>query len=131
MDYLRCDEAIDVAGRFLSKVQLGVDNPAVHLRNVVGKISDVTSLLIWMGGLAIVVGSVVVMADQIARLMLGDGIDWLSINWFAPTDEVRSSPTLQLILLVVAMVVVRTTLIRLKRPDSIRTRNRRSNEGGP
>jgi ubiquinone biosynthesis protein len=131
LDYLRCDEAIDVVGRFLSKVQLGVDDPAVHFRNVVGKISDVTSLLIRMGGLAIVVGSVFVMADQLARLMLGDGIDWLSINWFAPTDEVRSSPTLQLILLVVAMVVVRTTLIRLKRPDSFRTRNRRSNERGP
>jgi ubiquinone biosynthesis protein len=130
-DYLRYDQAVDVAGRFLSKVRLGVDNPVVHLRNVAGKISDVTSLLMQIGSLGIVTAAVLVTADQVARLLIGDTIDWFAINWFAAIDAVLSSHALQLILLVVAIVVVRRVMIRLKGPDKFRTRGRRSNEMEP
>jgi hypothetical protein len=108
-----------------------VDNPVVHLRNVAGKISDVTSLLMQIGSLAIVAAAVLVTADQVARLLIGDTTNWFAINWFAAIDAVLSSRALQLILLVVAIVVVRRVMIRLKGPDKFRTRGRRSNEMEP
>jgi ubiquinone biosynthesis protein len=119
MDYLRCEQASDVAGQFLSKLRRGVDSPVVHFRNVAGKISSVTSLLMQIGYLGIVAAAVIVMADQVARLLIG-----YTINWSAAIDAAMSYRALQLILVVVAIVLFRRTLIRLNEPD--RTRGRRS-----
>ena len=68
----------------LSKVRLGVDNPVVHFRNVAGKISYVTSLLMQIGSLGIVAAAVIVTADQVARLLIGD------TDWFATIGLRRS-----------------------------------------
>jgi ubiquinone biosynthesis protein len=131
IEYLSYDRAFDVARRFVSRLGLDADNPVVHFKNVAGKISYVTSVLMRVGSLGIVAAAVIVAADQMARLLIGGATSFFATSWFAAMDTMWSSPTLQLILLVVAIVVVRRIFIRLKGPDKVRKRGQRwtENEG--
>ena len=95
------------------ETQHRIDDPIVHFRNIAGKSSYTMSLLLRIGYLAICGGAVAVIVDQFAERLLGHGVDWSSV-----LDTATSSRSMQLALLVAAVVLVRCILIRVSDPDT-------------
>jgi ubiquinone biosynthesis protein len=115
-DYLRIEQAVDTASQFLFKIQRSADIPIFQFRNIVGKISYVASLLLRIGFLAMLAVAVAVLVDQVAARLFGHTIVWSSM-----IDEMMSYRSVQLILLIVAVVIVRRIIIRLNDPDLTRS----------
>jgi predicted unusual protein kinase regulating ubiquinone biosynthesis (AarF/ABC1/UbiB family) len=113
MDYLRIEQAFDMASQFLFKVQRNADIPTVEFRNIAGKISYTMSLLLRLGYLGILGGGVAVIVNQIAERLFGYNIAWSSM-----IEAMMSYRLVQLILLIVAVVLVRRIIIRLNDPDT-------------
>jgi ubiquinone biosynthesis protein len=114
-DYLRIEQAVDTASQFLFKIQRSADIPIFQFRNIVGKISYIASLLLRIGFLAMLAGAVAVLVDQVAARWFGHTIVWSSM-----IDDMMSYRSVQLILLIVAVVIVRRIIIRLNDPDLTR-----------
>jgi ubiquinone biosynthesis protein len=112
MDYLRLEQAVDTAGQFLFKIQRSADIPIFQFRNIAGKISYITSLLLRVGYLGILLGGVALIVDQVSERLFGYAIPWASM-----VEKLMSYTTVQLLLLVVAVVLVRRVIIRLNDPD--------------
>jgi ubiquinone biosynthesis protein len=115
MDYLRIEQAFDMASQFMFKVQRSADIPTVEFRNIAGKISYTMSLLLRLGFLGILAGGGAVIVDQVAERLFGYTIAWSSI-----IETLMSYRSVQLILLIVAVVLLRRVLIRLNDPDVTR-----------
>lgn len=115
MDYLRIEQAVDTASQFFFKVQRSADIPIFQFRNIAGKISYITSLLLRVGFLGVLAGGVAVIVDQVAARLLG-----YNIVWSSSIETMMSNRLVQLISLIVAVVVVRRVIIRLNDPDMTR-----------
>jgi len=115
IDYLRVEQAFDTASQFLFKVQRSADIPIYQFRNIAGKISYITSLLLRLGFLGILAGGVAVIVDQVAQRLFG-----YTIVWSSTIESLMSDRFVQLILLIVAVVLIRRVMIRLNDPDLIR-----------
>jgi predicted unusual protein kinase regulating ubiquinone biosynthesis (AarF/ABC1/UbiB family) len=112
MDYLRIEQAVDTASQFFFKVQRSADIPIFQFRNIVGKISYITSLLLRVGFLGILAGGVAVIVDQLAERLFG-----YTIVWSSTIEAMMSYRLVQLILLIAAVVLIRRVIIRLNDPD--------------
>jgi ubiquinone biosynthesis protein len=115
MDYLRFEQALDMASQFLFKIQRSADIPTVEFRNIAGKISYTISLLLRLGLMGMLAGGVALIVDQVAERLFGHTIVWSSM-----LESMMSYRMVQLILLVVAVVIVRRIVIRLNDPDVFR-----------
>jgi ubiquinone biosynthesis protein len=115
MDYLRLEQAVDTANQFLFKIQRSADIPIYHFRNIAGKMSYISSLLLRVGYLGILAGGVAVIVDQVSERLFGYTIPWSSM-----LEGLMSNTLVQLTLLVIAVVLVRRVIIRLNDPDTNR-----------
>jgi ubiquinone biosynthesis protein len=115
MDYLRFEQALDMASQFLFKIQRSADIPTVEFRNIAGKISYTMSLLLRLGLLGILAGGVALIVDQVAERIFG-----YTIAWSSTLESIMSYRLVQLILLVFAVVLMRRIIIRLNDPDMTR-----------
>jgi hypothetical protein len=112
MDYLRLEQAVDTANQFLFKIQRSADIPIYHFRNVAGKISYISSLLLRVGYLGILSGGVALIVDQVSERLFGYNVPWSSM-----LEGLMSYTPVQLTLLIIAVVLVRRVIIRLNDPD--------------
>jgi predicted unusual protein kinase regulating ubiquinone biosynthesis (AarF/ABC1/UbiB family) len=112
-DYLAIEQFGDMANQFMFKLQRNVEDPIIHFRNVVGKISYVARLLLRLGYLVAVCLGVALLSNGIAKNWFGREIDWQGI-----LDRLTSFGWLQLAVIVVVLVVIRRIVIRLGTPDT-------------
>jgi ubiquinone biosynthesis protein len=112
-DYLAIEQFGDMANQFMFKLQRNVEDPIIHFRNVVGKISYVARLLLRLGYLVAVCLGVALLSNGIAKNWFGREIDWQGI-----LDRLTSFGWLQLAVIIVVLVVIRRIVIRLGTPDT-------------
>jgi ubiquinone biosynthesis protein len=112
-DYLAVEQFADMANQFMFKLQRSVEDPIIHFKNVVGKISYVARLLLRLGYLVAVGFGIALLSDVVAKNWFGHGIDWPSI-----LGRLTSFGWLQLVVIIVVLIVIRRIVIRLSTPDS-------------
>jgi hypothetical protein len=112
-DYLAVEEFGDMVNQFMFKLQRNVEDPIIHFKNVVGKISYVARLLLRLGYLVAAGFGIALLSDVVARDWFGTAIDWQPI-----LSRVTSFGWLQLIAIIVMLIVIRRVVIRLSTPDS-------------
>ncbi len=113
MDYLQIEQLTDSAAQFLFQMQRNIENPIIHFRNIVGKISYIASTLLRVGYLIGAGWGCALLANFIAKRWFGREIDWSPV-W----DAATSFGWPQLLLVVVLLVLIRRIVIRLNKPDS-------------
>jgi predicted unusual protein kinase regulating ubiquinone biosynthesis (AarF/ABC1/UbiB family) len=115
MDFMRIEQLADMVTQFAFSFQRRVEDPFPVFRSVVGKIASVFSMLLRIGYLALLGSVVAVMADEVAARLFG-----YTIMWSSMVETLMSNRSLQLILLILAILLVRGILVRLNDPDMTR-----------
>jgi ubiquinone biosynthesis protein len=112
-DYLAVEQFADMANQFMFKLQRSVEDPIIHFKNVVGKISYVARLLLRVGYLVALGFGIALLSNAISKEWLGREIGWQSI-----VDRLTSFGWVQFVAIVVVLIVIRRIVIRLSTPDS-------------
>jgi ubiquinone biosynthesis protein len=112
-DYLAMEDFADMANQFMFRLQRSVEDPIVHFKNVVGKISYVARLLLRLGYLVAAGFGIVLLSDTISKKWFGH-----TINWQALLDRVTSFGWPQVVAIIIVLIVIRRIVIRLSSPDS-------------
>lgn len=112
-DYLAVEEFADLANQFMFRLQRSVEDPIIHFKNVVGKISYVARLLLRLGYLVALGLGAGLLSNAIAKHWFGHEIDWQGI-----VDKLTSFGWLQLAVIAVVLIVIRRIVIRLGTPDT-------------
>jgi ubiquinone biosynthesis protein len=112
-DYLAMEQFGDMANQFMFKLQRGVEDPIIHFKNVVGKISYIARLLLRLGYLIAVGFGIALLSDTISKNWFGHAIDWRPI-----LGRVTSFGWLHLVAIIILLIVIRRIVIRLGTPDS-------------
>jgi ubiquinone biosynthesis protein len=113
LDYLQVERLGDMATQFLFQLQRNVENPIVHFRNIVGKISYIASLLLRLGFWLVCMVGIALVVELISVRVFDARIDW--------PDIIKSAMAfgwIQFIIIVVVLVVIRRIVVRLNLPDS-------------
>jgi predicted unusual protein kinase regulating ubiquinone biosynthesis (AarF/ABC1/UbiB family) len=113
LDYLQFEQLGDMATQFLFQLQRNVENPIIHFRNIVGKISYIASLLLRLGFWLVCITGVALAVELISVRFFDAHVDWPGI--------IRSAVAfgwIQFIIIVVVLVVIRRIVVRLNLPDS-------------
>jgi ubiquinone biosynthesis protein len=113
MDYLQFEQLGDMATQFLFQMQRNIENPIIHFRNIVGKISYIASLLLHLGFWIVCVIGIALMVDVTATKLFHT-----RINWSTFIDKAMSYGWIQFIVIVVALIIIRRIVVRLNLPDS-------------
>jgi ubiquinone biosynthesis protein len=113
LDYLRLEQMGDMATQFLFRIQRTVEDPVIHFRNIVGKISYAVSLLLRLGYIVAAALAIGLLVNSISRTWFGHEIDWSSM-----LEAVTSFGWIQVSLIVLGLVIIRRIVIRLNMPDS-------------
>jgi predicted unusual protein kinase regulating ubiquinone biosynthesis (AarF/ABC1/UbiB family) len=114
-DFVRIEQLSDMVTQFAFSFQRRVEDPIPLLRSVTGKIASVFSILLRIGYLALLGSVLAVTSDEVAARLFGYTIVWSSM-----VNTLMSNRSLQLILLIVAILLVRMVLVRLNDPDMTR-----------
>jgi hypothetical protein len=102
-----------MATQFLFQLQRNVENPIIHFRNIVGKISYIASLLLRLGFWLVCMIGIALAVELISVRFFDARIDW--------PDIIKSAMAfgwIQFIIIVVVLVVIRRIVVRLNLPDS-------------
>jgi ubiquinone biosynthesis protein len=113
MDYLQLEQIADATTQLFFQMQRNIENPIVHFRNIVGKISYIASLLMKVGTVAVVVIGIAQLADTIATRWFDYQIPWRMIY-----REALSVGWVDLLLVILLLVIMRRIVLRLNLPDS-------------
>jgi ubiquinone biosynthesis protein len=113
MDYLQLEQIADVTTQFFFQLQRNIENPIIHFRNIVGKISYISSMFLRIGYWVAIVFGLAVLVDTITTRWFGRQIDWGSLM-----DAATSFGWFQLALIAVLLIIIRRIVIRLNMPDS-------------
>jgi ubiquinone biosynthesis protein len=113
MDYLQIEQLTDSAAQFLFKMQRNIENPIIHFRNIVGKISYIATTLLRLGYLVAAGWGIALLVNFVAKRWLGREVDWSPL-W----DAATSFGWVQLLLVAVVLVLIRRIVIRLNQPDT-------------
>lgn len=113
MDYMQLEQLADMSTQFIFQLQRNIENPIIHFRNMVGKISYIASILMTVGYWAACAIGLGLLADTISRRWFGH-----QINWDAVTDSATSFGWIQMGLIVILLIIIRRIVIRLNFPDS-------------
>ena len=117
-DYITIEQVSDTITQSFFLWQRLVEDPAIHFKNIVGKIAYAVSMLMRIGYLVVVVAGFALITDFLAARWFGRQIVWTDV-----ADRLISVWWVQLALLVAAVVVIRRILIRMgepdRRPDSV------------
>ena len=112
-DYMKFEEFGDMTTQFFFQLQRNIETPIVHFRNIVGKISYITSLMLKLGVWIASAFGLGLVADVISHRWFGYQIDW---NWM--WERATNFGWIQLLVIAVAIVVIRRIIIRLNFPDT-------------
>ena len=102
LDYLQFEQLGDMATQFLFQLQRNVENPIVHFRNIVGKISYIASMLLRLGFWLVCMIGIALAGELISVRFFDARIDW--------PDIIKSAMAfgwIQFIIIVVVLVVIR------------------------
>jgi ubiquinone biosynthesis protein len=113
MDYMAMEQFGDLMTQVSFQLQRGIENPIIHFRNIVGKISYIASLFLKLAFL--IVGSVGLgfVVNAVASRWFNYQIDWKSTY-----DQASSIGWVQAAAVVVLLVIIRRIVIRLNLPDT-------------
>ena len=107
------EQLADMANQLIFNMQRNIENPIIHFRNMVGKISYVASLLLSFGYLVAFAIGLVLIADTVSTRWFGYEINW---SWIL--ERATTFGWIQLALILVTLVLIRRIVIRLNLPDS-------------
>jgi predicted unusual protein kinase regulating ubiquinone biosynthesis (AarF/ABC1/UbiB family) len=113
LDYLRFEQLGDMATQFLFQLQRNIENPIIHFRNIVGKISYIASLLMRLGFWVVCVIGILLAVDVIATRIFNTQINWRDV-----INTALSYGWIQFVVIVVALFLIRRIVVRLNLPDS-------------
>jgi hypothetical protein len=94
-------------------MQRNIENPIIHFRNIVGKISYIATTLLRIGYLVAAVWGCALLANFISKRWFDREIDWAPV-W----DTATSFGWPQLLLVAILLVLIRRIVIRLNQPDT-------------
>jgi ubiquinone biosynthesis protein len=115
MDFVRIEQVADMVTQFAFSFQRRVEDPIPVFRSLVGKIASVFSMLLRIGYLALLGSVVAVTSDEVAARLFGYTIMWTSM-----VETLMCNRSLQLILLIIVILLVRRILVRLNDPEITR-----------
>ncbi len=76
MDYLQLEQIADMTTQFVFQLQRNIENPIVHFRNIVGKISYITSLLLKLGYWVVSLFALALVVDTILVRWFNYQLNW-------------------------------------------------------
>jgi hypothetical protein len=95
------------------QLQRGIENPIIHFRNIVGKISYIASLFLKLAFLIVGTAGLGFVVNAVATRWFNYQIDWKSVY-----DQASSIGWVQAAVIVVLLVIIRRIVIRLGLPDT-------------
>jgi ubiquinone biosynthesis protein len=113
MDYMQLEQIADTTTQFFFQMQRNIENPIVHFRNIVGKISYIASLLLKVGTVAIGAIGIAQLVDTIAARWFDYQIPWKPVY-----NAATSFGWFDLLLIIILLVIIRRIVLRLNLPDS-------------
>jgi ubiquinone biosynthesis protein len=113
MDYMQLEQLADMSTQFIFQLQRNIENPIIHFRNIVGKISYIASILMTVGYWAAAAVGLGLLADTVSRRWFGH-----QINWDAMIEAATSFGWIQMGLILILLIIIRRIVIRLNFPDS-------------
>lgn len=113
LDYLQFEQLGDMATQFVFQLQRNIENPIIHFRNIVGKISYIASLFLHLGFWIVCLIGAALAVDVTATKFFHARIDWAGF-----VDRAMSYGWIQFVAIVIALVIIRRIVVRLNLPDS-------------
>jgi hypothetical protein len=112
IDSLRIEQLADTATQFAFRLQRTVEHPIYHFRNIAGKISYALSMVLRLAYMMVILGGLGFVANFVAERWFGRKLSWsaileaaASVGWFG------------IVILLVAVVIIRSILARVSAPD--------------
>jgi ubiquinone biosynthesis protein len=112
-NYLALEQVADSSAQFFYKLLRGVEDPLVHFRNIVGKLSYTAVMLLRVGYLALAIAGVAALAGAISKGWFGHGVEWSALL----LAVIFSNQWIALAAFVAVLVLIRHLVIRLNLPD--------------
>jgi hypothetical protein len=112
-NYLALEQVADSSAQFFYKLLRGVEDPLVHFRNIVGKLSYTAVMLLRVGYLALAIAGVAALAGAISKGWFGHGVEWFALL----LAVIFSNQWIALAAFVAVLVLIRHLVIRLNLPD--------------
>ena len=113
MDYLQLEQIADMTTQFFFQLQRNIESPIVHFRNIVGKISYISSLLLKVGTVAVFAIGIAQLVDTITTRWFDHQIPWASVF-----NAATSFGWFDLLLIIIMLIIIRRIVLRLNLPDS-------------
>jgi ubiquinone biosynthesis protein len=113
MDYMAMEQFGDLMTQVSFQLQRGIENPIIHFRNIVGKISYIASLFLKLAFLIVAGFGIGFVVNVVAHRWFNYQIDWESVR-----DRAFSIGWFQAAVIVVLLVIIRRIVIRLGLPDT-------------
>ncbi len=113
MDYMAMEQFGDLMTQVSFQLQRGIENPIIHFRNIVGKISYIASLFLKFAFLIVGTAGLGFVVNAVASRWFNYQIDWKSVY-----DQASSIGWVQAAVVVVLLVIIRRIVIRLGLPDT-------------
>jgi predicted unusual protein kinase regulating ubiquinone biosynthesis (AarF/ABC1/UbiB family) len=114
LDYIGFESLADLGTQLFFRIQRGIEDPIIHFRNIVGKIAYTLSTLLRFAYLALTLVGLGLIAHVTVENWVGRPIPWSEI-----LDAVATSRTIQIMLIVILLVVIRRLLARMNEPDQV------------
>ncbi len=112
-DYLKLEQVGDSITQIVFNLQRATENQNVYFKNIVGKLSYISMMLLRLGYIVVISVAIALLADAVMFRFYAYRIDWhLMLQW------VSSFGWVQLAIVAAILVLIRRAVMRLSMPDS-------------